>query len=954
MSPPDDTKTLTNDARYEMNALVQRRTGLKGIEQLPHSIANLTNPQLNASLNAIARRYGRGEWMQLLSPGGRSAAQARGPEILVAKLTGQRAEQVAPQVRSKLTTALNVGAKTLTGVAPFSSGKPTPTQPQAKNYANRALAELIAGDARFAKFRGKVDNIEQLAYYSDAGPLWSALNGKLQGRTEGHYIAAKTLLSDAGRQQVQAHAATTPSPASPQQVKHIVNARLMKMITDTKFEGKVFGLDSLLNYGDKEVAALLGRLEPVARGSSSHRLGVRDLLAAGSAPRAQRVNDALKLRDLKALNRQVDEANAEVARNEQEWGELSQTKNALQAAGDVVLGLFGDGDGFARYDKIRTQLDAVHRQFSEGGLTYAQASTKVKTLVADYRESHRRQVRGFGDRAGAGATVLTGIKNVAPTAGALLIGSKTNGSPLGALLAGTYSYGTRTSQDYATWWVYNKSPWAGRYDPDTKVHAPKPDAQSNARNLLLASGDAVMATTFAKAPGAIAAGKLSFNGAPILSTPQVLGNTLALSGLTALPTSLLSTAVDQRFNQATQEKQIAQTKADLDRWKRDNLQQQQKAFDTEQPQWLHKQAVLFENDKLAAQKQQAMSKARADLASAPPDQRQAALTEIERRLDQQISRIYTQQSAKLEAQRGPARERAQRHFSQQQTAAQQKLTKILDAKAEVVNFRAQAALEQAQLNAPLELTDQAKRHAVSLPISYGVGWIAGFLPQSKASAVTKWTDPVKSDPLPALADSAHGAFSGFVDTAVQGLVVDGKLPDRQTLIQAAINEAFELPFEAGAARDSLNRVHQEADQALNPQPPTPTITQPAAPTHIPGLSQSSVTPAQSTPLTVEPSTPVADVAVQPVRSATTVGGATSTPRADAASAREAIQEFAQVFQQYRDRTIDETTLNRSWARATEAFSKERAALSDDDKSLFRTTARDADVLLTAGRSAGER
>jgi DNA-binding NarL/FixJ family response regulator len=939
-----DAKARANDARYEMNALVQRRTGLKGIEQLPYSIANLTSTQLNASLNAIAQRYGYGEWMQLLSPGGRAHVQSRNTEISVLALTGKRPDQI----RSELTTKLNVGAKTLTGAAPFISGKPVPTPPQAKNYANRALTELINSDPRFGKFRGKVNSVEQLAYYAGADDLWKELDRKLQGHTEGHFIAAKELLSDGGKQQLQAHATKTQPPASPQQVKNAVNAHLMKLIAGTKFEGKVFGLDSLMNYGDTEVAGLLAQLEPVARAGSSDRLGVRDLLPSSSAPKQQRVSDAMRLRDLKALNLKLDAANAEVAQHELQWGELSQTKNALQAAGDVVLGWFGDSAGFSRYDMIRSQLRVVHKELSEGRLTYSQASAQVNSLMADYREGHQQQVRGFGDRAVGGGTVLTAVKQVAPTAGALVIGAKTKGSPAGAVLAGTYSYGLRTAQDQAThWWyqnVYSNPPWTDRnVDSDVQNHAPKPTARSNARNLTLALGDAVMAFTFAKAPSAIAAGKLSFNGVAIQSTSRVLANTFALSSLTTLPTSLLSTAVDQRFNQATQERLVIQTKADLERWKQSSLTQQRLASAAERPLWLRKQAVLFENEKqaaleqlradLAAQKQQAMDQARAALAGAPPDERQAALAEFERRLDQQIAQIYVHTSAGYEAQRQPAREEAERYFDQQQAASHRKLTKILDAKAEVVNFQAQAALDRAKLDAPIELVDQLKRQLVSIPISYGVGSIAGFLPQSKVQPVTKWTDPVKIDPQAAFADSLHGAFSGGIDTTVQSLAVDGRLPDRQTLIQAAVSEAFELPVEAGAARHSLNNAYQAADQALSPRPTTPAATSLVPHVNIPGLQPSGATPSLSAP---------ASLSVQPL-----------DPPGQAI--RDFVQNFQQIendLRQSNQDTLDDTTrtaLNKDLIRATEAFTRHRQQLSTDDKKSFITAASQAHVLLARGR-----
>ncbi len=687
----------------------------------------------------------------------------------------------------------------------------------------------------------------------------------LQRMSAGTKVAAQPVWRPgADGKPVLDYTARTPpkadSGATPTKVQALVDKRLQQLVAGTKFEGKVRSVRELANFSDKEVPALLAQLDGVARAASSGRVDVKRLMGPQPSAQTKVVLERTLARQVAPLRRQINIASAEVTANEQHWVKLSNTKNLLQRSLDngalfdiaftpaAVLrswdlahgrqeSRFALGDGFARYDQARAQLNSIFDQAASGRITRDAAQAQVKSVMAKYSAGHAKQIQGFAQRAEAGALPVTAAKAGSPTVAAILVGQKTKGSPAGAALAGTVSYAVRTTQDYGAWWVYNKSPWAGAYDPDVKAYAPRPTAQSNARNLILASGDAVTATVFGKAPGAIGAGKLSLGGAAITSAPRVLANTFALSGVTALPTSLLGTAVDQQFDQATQAKQVQQTEADLAKWKQTSLAQQKQAFEAERPQWLQKQAMQFERDKqaalqklradLAAQKQTAMAQIRAELAGMPQAQRQAALGVYSQQLDQRIETRIVQQAADYEAQRAPARQRAEAFYGKQQSSKAATFAKLLDAKAEVINFRARAALDQAQLDAPLELADQAWRQTVSIPVNYGVGLIAGFLPQAKGGApVTKWTDPLHFEALPALAEVGHGAFSGVADVAVQGLVVDGKLPDQKTLVQAAVNEAFELPFETGAARNSLNAARLEARQA-----PRLSTTLPAVATH---------------------------------------------------------------------------------------------------------------------------
>jgi uncharacterized protein YjbI with pentapeptide repeats/Fic family protein len=560
---------------------------------------------------------------------------------------------------------------------------------------------------------------------------------------------------------------------------------------------------------------------------------------------------------IKPLRQLLDIANAEISDGEKVWARLANTKYLLQRGGDQIY-----GDGFKRYDEARYMLDVFHRQVLGKHINADEGRSRVLELMAKYRQGHAKQIEGFGANAETGALPVTAAKLGAPTISAIIVGKKMKGSPVGAVLAGIFSFATRSAQDYGPWWVYNKSPWAGWYDPDIKAHAPEPTAQSNVRNLVLASGDAVLSTTFGKGPTAISAGKLSLGGKAITSAPRVMANTLGLSGVTAMPTALLGTAVDQQFDQAALSEQAKTTEADLAKWKQTSLEQQQQAFAAERTQWLQQQAVRFENDKqaglqtlrtdLAAQKRAAMTQASTALASLPAGQRQAALGDYSQQLDQRIEQRIVQKAAEYEAQRAPARQRAEAAFGKQQLSKSAKFGKLLDAKAEAVNFQKRSALEQAQLNAPLALADQAWRQTVSIPVNYGVGLIAGFLPQAKGAApVNKWTDKVSVQALPALAD-----------TAVQGLVVDGKLPDRQTLVQAAVNEAFELPFETGAARNSMNRARQE------PNPPTKLPTTPASTSTVDATGRSrQQTKVSDPPATTTTPQPSVTLGVMPTLSA---------------------------------------------------------------------------------------
>jgi fructose-specific component phosphotransferase system IIB-like protein len=196
-----------NDARYELNATLSRWTATQrtNIEQLPHDIGRLRDPRLGSVLNTVASKFGYHHWMELLGKPGLELAQQRITSGLVQAVTGS----TPAQIQQRSVTALNNGSKRLTGQSLLTTGKPEASAAQVKREVDRALVSLINKNQRFAKFKGSVETIEQLAYYRDAAPLWTALGRVAQDASSGRFSSAQELLSESGRQQSR----TAPQPA---------------------------------------------------------------------------------------------------------------------------------------------------------------------------------------------------------------------------------------------------------------------------------------------------------------------------------------------------------------------------------------------------------------------------------------------------------------------------------------------------------------------------------------------------------------------------------------------------------------------------------------------------------------------------------------------------------------------------------------------------------------------
>jgi hypothetical protein len=204
-----DARSQRNDARYELNTTLARWTAGQrtDIEQLPHDIGRLRDPRLGSALNTVAGKCGYHHWMALLSERGLELAQQRITSGLVQAVTGS----TPAQLRQRSVTALNTGSKGLTGQPLLTIGKPEASAAQVKREVDRALVSLIDKSPRFAKFKGSVETIEQLAYYRDAAPLWAALGRVAQDASSGRFSSAQELLSESGREQWRA----TQQPTRP-------------------------------------------------------------------------------------------------------------------------------------------------------------------------------------------------------------------------------------------------------------------------------------------------------------------------------------------------------------------------------------------------------------------------------------------------------------------------------------------------------------------------------------------------------------------------------------------------------------------------------------------------------------------------------------------------------------------------------------------------------------------
>jgi hypothetical protein len=512
----NDAKAHANNARYEMNALVRRTTGLSGIAQLPDSIAHLTNGKLNQQLNAVAREYGFGQWTELLSAAGRARIEQRGPEIAgrymnggVRAVTGMSPQQIGQRV----VTQVNTVAKTVTGSAPIQSSQDA--KPAAvKSHVNRVLTGLIERDPRFARYQGKVSSIEQLAYYRDTEPLWNELSSAARSSSSGRIVDARELLGTSGRAQLLAQQQRGQTAAPAAQASVVKRQAIGAVVTGADGRQQAVQGDLVRINGRQwgfQGSTVLHRLPMQIQDEAGAAKYIKSQISAGKWATGLRPLDPRYLglgergnkmtaSYLKPLMHKVNAAQAETVEHEKIWADIAHSKNFGQTAIDWVRDRMGqDAEGFQLYADTRSQLDRIYQDVVARKIGLDEGNRRIDALMHKYRAENRQRIGDFGSNAEIGAAVVDAVPSVA--AGFVYQHTRriTKSPELAAAAASGTSMIMRVSGDTAGPSVanfLNDHVRGGGPDRDlTRVIAQQPkitDPQRFAHNLASATGDGAM------------------------------------------------------------------------------------------------------------------------------------------------------------------------------------------------------------------------------------------------------------------------------------------------------------------------------------------------------------------------------------------------------------------------------------------------------------------------------
>jgi DNA-binding CsgD family transcriptional regulator/ribosomal protein S18 acetylase RimI-like enzyme len=148
---------------------------------------------------------------------------------------------------------------------------------------------------------------------------------------------------------------------------------------------------------DKQAAIAYAKQQIQAGGWSQLRALNPTFLGGGN-------RDKQTAQYLKPFRERIDIASAEVTDGERVWDQLSNTKNQLQRFGDLAF-----GDGFARYDEARNKLSSIFDQVANRLISRDAGSAQIKSVMAQFRQGHAKQIEGFGVRAETGAAAVQAV-----------------------------------------------------------------------------------------------------------------------------------------------------------------------------------------------------------------------------------------------------------------------------------------------------------------------------------------------------------------------------------------------------------------------------------------------------------------------------------------------------------------------------------------------------------------
>jgi hypothetical protein len=265
-------------------------------------------------------------------------------------------------------------------------------------------------------------------------------------------------------------------------------------------------------------------------------------------------------RQFSGLARQVGSGQNDIAALRSRWAGLADTKNLLQRGGDPLF-----GDGFAIYDEANKKLQSVYDQAHDKKITVAQAREQTAAIARELEARHIEQVKGFGDRASAGATAAGVTDRASNTIVAYVAGARTlaatRGNVKAAIVAGTAaSFANQTAKDQIVARIYGQSPLAGYYDEGAQAHVAKPaDGHRIFGNVLNAAFDGTVGTLlpWASAGGQVALPVAGSTGSAALSsTSTTINTTVVPSAAAALQTVVAPRAASVALNPAAVRQQL--------------------------------------------------------------------------------------------------------------------------------------------------------------------------------------------------------------------------------------------------------------------------------------------------------------------------------------------------------------------------------------------------------------
>lgn len=525
---------------------------------------------------------------------------------------------------------------------------------------------------------------------------------------------------------------------------------------------------------------------------------------------------------LKPLRDQVQVGVADIHDKELRWGEITQSKNLLNALGDRFV-----GDGFQLYENTRIQLNDIVMEAAKGSINLEEAKRRVRATMADFSGAHERQISQFTSNAGHGAAIAGAAQTVSNfiVTGA---GNKFGGPGLGAAAG----FANRTLQDFFADWVINASPLAKYYDKGVAQYVPKPgDPKRMAQNALASLADAV----FLRGASVLTAGAAT-KLAPLLPAswlaPVASGLGFGGADLLRLPLDLLNTAVGQQFDQSALRQEIERAKTQYPEQKAEYLARLAASWEQARPAWVQKQvrseAVRFEAHKqheLGAERalrdsqlNAAMANAEHQLQGTPPAERAAALASLRETLGERRDALVAQRAAELESQRQPfldqTRANANQRFDSARDHDLKQRSTQLDARQKASIKTAQARLTKLKADAPGELVQQAKEKAANLVVTVPTGALFGAT-GNPLTQTGEYSFQLK--PGSAAITTGIGGVSGGASSVLQSMFSRGELPTVDEVINGTLSGAITAIPLAGA-------VH--GDPPAKPAPksePTPMV-----------------------------------------------------------------------------------------------------------------------------------